>query len=315
MDSPLQAARSPPQPIKDLISTSVLEWRSLSRRIASKQRAVTKLETAVPKSVRTNMDLKLPSILTEHDPSTAAELSSKFQTAITDHQDTLRGIIHASAVSELHALEKIRHEVFGKAVGLLKEFFKPLHESLRRAHPSSNYQAFEAYFLDNVEAPPSLAVTDCRLSISFLDIRLQEEEYSHLVAEASATRKREEVAAKRTAAETMELDTSNDVLVASLVKKSIAKETAALRNEVNQLRSALNSRASQPGASAGAKQLPKRHAMQPNVGGRVRAQPNGRNAQPPKPRATKPTSNGTRDARPSKPAGRNNKPRQQSRRN
>ncbi|RLO09268.1 hypothetical protein DYB28_012955, partial [Aphanomyces astaci] len=44
----------------------------------------------------------------------------------------------------------------------------------------------------------------------------------------------------RQAAEVMEVDTNNDVLVGALVKREIAKSTAALRKEVNQLRSALN---------------------------------------------------------------------------
>lgn len=318
MDSPHTAARSPPQPVKDMITASVMEWRTLSKRIVNKQRAVAKLETAVPKSVRTKMDLKVPSILTERAPDTVAELSSQFQTAIADHQDKLRGIIHASAVSELQVLEQERHNVYGSTVDKFKSFFKPLHDSLRQAHPALNQQEFEAYFCDGgdgISPSPSLAIIDCRRAISFLDIRLQEEEYSHLMAEAIATRKREEAAAKRTAAETMELDTSNDVLVATLVKKSIAKETSALRNEVNQLRAALNSRASHHGASAGAKQLPKRQSKQPNAGEKARAQPNGRNVHPSKPRNPKATPKGPRDAKPSKPAGRNSKPRQPSRRN
>lgn len=165
--------------------------------------------------------------------------------------------------------------------------------------------------------PPSLAVMDCRRSIAFLDAQLQQEEYKHIIAEDAATRKREEAASKRAESETMELDTSNDVLVASLVKTSIAKETAALRNEVNQLRAALNSRASQRGASTGAKKLPNRKAQSGNGGGKVSVPPKGKSTPKPKPRSGKPKANGPSAGQSSKPAGRRGQgpARQPSRRN
>ena len=305
MDSSLHASSSPPQPAKDIITSGVLQWRSLSKRIVSKQRAVTKLETAVPKSVRSKIDLKLPSVLKEHAPSTAADLSSKFNTAVAENQDRLRVIIHASAVAELQVLQTTQAEVFGSTVARLKQYFAPLHETLRTRHPTSNYQVFDVYFEDDVDAgPPSLAAMDCRRSIAFLDNQLQQEEYKHIVAEDAATRKREEAASKRTASEAMELDTSNDVLVASLVKTSIAKETAALRNEVNQLRAALNSRASQRGAPTGAKKLPQRKAQPGKGGARVPAPQKGKSTPNSKPRSGKPKANGPNAGPSSKPAGR-----------
>ncbi|TDH71134.1 hypothetical protein CCR75_008646 [Bremia lactucae] len=131
-------------------------------------------------------------------------------------------------------------------VAKLMLLFKPLHDSLRRVHPSLNRQEFEAYFCDigdGISPSPSLAIIDCRRVISFLHIRLQEEEYS---TEAIAIRKRKDAAAKCTTDETMELHFEPG----TLVKKILAKEHSVPRNKVNQLRAAFNSRVSQHVASA-----------------------------------------------------------------
>ncbi|RHY75151.1 hypothetical protein DYB38_007891 [Aphanomyces astaci] len=79
-------------------------------------------------------------------------------------------------------------------------------------------------------------------NIAILSLSSMIDEYEYLQAHAAAAKqiKAAAAAAARQAAEVMEVDTTNDVLVGALVKREIAKSTAALRKEVNQLRSALN---------------------------------------------------------------------------
>lgn len=83
----------------------------------------------------------------------------------------------------------------------------------------------------------------------------------------------------------MKVDMDNDIMVGALVKKEIAKSTAALRKEVNQLRAALNASASRPGQRTGKNPPKAKKTAQPQTapaGGRARGQPNEGNTAPPR---------------------------------
>ncbi|RHY04828.1 hypothetical protein DYB36_013182 [Aphanomyces astaci] len=92
---------------------------------------------------------------------------------------------------------------------------------------------------------------DYVLSVEFLNSACTKLHYQRLLAATAAEAKAAKKAAAKTAAEAMEVDLPNDLLVAQLVKREIGKSTAVLRKELNQLRASLKAATSRPGGPTG----------------------------------------------------------------
>ncbi|CAK4906788.1 unnamed protein product, partial [Aphanomyces euteiches] len=78
---------------------------------------------------------------------------------------------------------------------------------------------------------------------------LNKASYEHVLQVQARETKRAEAQAARAAAEEMEVDTPNDILVGQLVKREITKNMSALRKELNTLRAALNDKPNRRGNS------------------------------------------------------------------
>ncbi|ETV93730.1 hypothetical protein H310_12491 [Aphanomyces invadans] len=124
-------------------------------------------------------------------------------------------------------------------------------------------------------------------SKSLLDSKIQDADLSFALSLATKALKAEAAAAKKAAAQAMEVDTPTDVLVGDLVKREIAKSTAALRKEVNQLRAAINVKAGRQGQATPAKNKPKSKPTAA-AGAKAADQPRAKSSKPPRNANAKP---------------------------
>lgn len=255
------------------------------KQIASKTRAIDKLEHSTPNSIQHNIDLKLPPIVRHSRPTESMELQQRFNAAIEASQASRRQVIIETAKTELDLLLETRSR-FKITYGIkLHDYFGKFLVQARQLVGADASVEF-ASVIPN-EAPPLLHATigDLNLSVGFLNNTLDRIDYEDLLATTLREQRQAERQAQRASAEAMELETSNEVLVAALVKQEVAKKTSSLHKEINQLRAALNASANRPGARDGAKpkktlQATKQSSQQPsrNDGERVRGQRPGRNA-------------------------------------
>jgi hypothetical protein len=305
MDSPASLARSPPQYSKDLVSTASAEYKALLKQIASKTSAIDKLEHKTPKSIQHKIDLKLPQVVRDTRPNQANELQQRFNAAIQASQATMRDVIREAAKTELELLLEARRDFKITYESKLYKYFEKVFGQVRQLVCPDATIEFAPVLSDEAPALLHLTIMDLNLSLAFLNDSLNKIDYQDILAATLREQRQAERQAQRDAADAMELETSNEVLVAALVKQEVAKKTSTLNKEINQLRAALNASANRPGARDGAKpkkalQMTKKTSQQPsrNDGGRARELQLGKSSN----NSTKSNSGRQQDKRNNKPS-------------
>jgi hypothetical protein len=270
--------RSPPQFSRDVILEATTAFNDLSKKLQSKRKALAKLADVLPKSVSTQIDLKLSQTLIADLPDTATALQTRFTEAIQLQQETVRSIIIASVQAEIGQLESKLQKLLDATDAKLYDYFKQLFDISHINSPTS--MSFNEAIANNIADP---AVLDYLESRSFLQKKLARLQYEQQAANLYAHIKKKKNDEKKQESIDIEMDTSKDVLVASLVKKSITKETRALRKEVNELRAIINkqknSKVSLPGKKTSTLQKQK-------DGERVQEKPKDSNSKNKKPKIT-----------------------------
>jgi len=289
MDSQASLARSPPQFTKDLVIVATNDYKGLLKQLASKTRAIDKIEHKTPKSILNKIDLKLPPALQDKRPNESAQLQQRFNAAIETSQTSMRQVILEAAKMELELLLETRRAFKITYNNKLHEYFHKVFMQVQQlVCPDANMDF--ATVLPN-EAPAILRTTidDLNRSVAFLNDSLDRIDYDDILTTTYREQRLAERQAKRDSAEAMELETSNEVLVAALVKQEVAKKTSLLNKEINQLRASLNVNANRIGARQGetpknalqvTKTKTKAMSRQPsrNGGGRAQERQLGRNA-------------------------------------
>lgn len=286
MDSPASLARSPPQFSKDLVSTAIADYKGLLKQIASKTRAIDNLDHKTPKSIQHKIDLKLPQAVQDARPNKARELQQRFNAAIEVSQASMRQVILEAAKTELELLLEARRDLKTTYASKLHDYFGKVFVQVRQlVCPDATIQ-FARVLPDEAPAVLHTTIDDLNRSVAFLNDSLDRIDYEDVLATTLREQRQAERQAQRDSADVMELETSNEVLVAALVKQEVAKKTSSLNKEINQLRAALNASANRIGARDGAstkkalQMTTKTSSHQPsrNGGGRAREQPLGRNS-------------------------------------
>ena len=285
MDSQASLARSPPQFSKDLVSTAIIDYKGLLKQIASKTRAIDKLEHKAPKSIHHNIDLKLPTALRDKRPNQANELQQRFNTAIQVSQASMRQVILEVAKTELELLLEDRRNFKITYGNKLHDYFGKVFVQVCQLVCPDAIIEFAPILPDESPALLHATIDDLNRSVAFLNDTLDRMDYEDLLTTTLREQRQAERQAQRDSADAMELETSNEVLVAALVKQEVAKKTSLLNKEINQLRAALNASANRTGARGGATPKKMLHATktpsQPpsrNDGGKAREQPLGRSS-------------------------------------
>lgn len=283
MDSPASLARSPPQFTKDLVSTAALKYKALLKQIASKKHAIDKLQHAMPKSIQHKIDLKLPPIVQDSRPTEATELQQRFNAAVEASQASMHQVIVETAKIELELLLETRSRFKITYGSKIHDYFEKVFVQARQLVGADASMEFAPVIPDDSPALLHATIGDLNLSVGFLNNTLDRIDYEDLLATTLREQRQAERQAQRDSADAMELETSNEVLVAALVKQEVAKKTSSLHKEINQLRAALNASANRPGARDGAKktlQATKQSSQKPSRSGgeRARGQQLGRNA-------------------------------------
>jgi hypothetical protein len=285
MDSQASLARSPPQYSKDLVANAANDYKALLNLIASNTRALDKLQHHTPKSIQHKIDLKILQAFRHSRPTEAAEFQRRFNSAIEDSQTSMRELIREATNAELDMLLETRRSFRLKYADELHDYFEDVFMRLCQQVGADTTFEFGPVLPD--EAPRVLHATigDLALSVAFLNDSLDRIDYEDNLAIILRERRQAQRQAQRASAEAMELETSNEVLVATLVKQEVAKKTSLLTKEINQLRAALNASANRIGARDGAKskktlQATKQSSPKPSRSGgeRARGQRLGRNS-------------------------------------
>lgn len=283
MDSQASLARSPPQFSKDLVSTAIVEYKALLKQIASKTRAIDKLEHKTPKSIQHKINLKLPPAVRDARPNQASELQQRFNTAIEASQATMRQVILEAAKTELELLLETRSRFKVTHGSKIYEYFEKVFVQVRQLVCPDATIEFAPVLPDESPALLRTAIDDLNRSVAFLNDSLDRIDYEDVLATTLREQRQAERQAQRNSADAMELETSNEVLVAALVKQEVAKKTSSLNKEINQLRAALNASANRLGARNGANTKKVLHTTETpsqqtsrSGGGKAREQPLGR---------------------------------------
>lgn len=295
MDSQQFVARSPPPYIKELLSSALAEYTRLANRVQQKKAALDKLSLQAPKAIYHNIDLKVSTLAKENRPNDVAQLASEFDAVVLNQRESMRQIIYRGAQLELALVEESLQKLIPDTKTKIMTFFTAIHNS---TSPTISFE-------DLIACRPltSPVAHDYHTSISYLDTKVSELRYNSALAMETKRIKAAEAAAKRAAAEEMEVETSNDILVATLVKNAIEKTTQSLRREINTLRAALKVSASRPGPTAGKKQKRKGSA-------KAREQPNAPKSKQEKKQTDSHNAKQTTDAKPK--SKKKTKPRQKT---
>ena len=155
----------------------------------------------------------------------------------------MRQIIHRGAHLELTLVEDSLQNLIPETKAKIAAFFSAIHAS---TSPSISFA--ELLSAQSIVSP---IAHDYHTSIRYLDEKVNEFLYNLALSTETKRLKAEQLAAKRAASEEMEVETSNDILVATLVRNAIAQTTKSLRKEVDTLRAALKAQASRLGQSTG----------------------------------------------------------------
>lgn len=258
MDSQASLARSPPQFSKDLITTAIGQYKILLKSIAAKRSAIDKLQHSMPKSIQHRIDLKVSTMLQDAKPTEAAELQRRFKTVIEEAQTSMKEVILETAKTELELMLETRSRFRLTYGSKIHDYFNKVFVEARQLVGADANLDFAPVIPDKAPAILHAAVSDFNRSVEFLDSSLDRVDYEDLLATTLRQQRQAERQAQQASAETMELETSNEVLVAALVKQEVAKKTSALNKEINQLRAALNASANRSGARDGANLKPKK---------------------------------------------------------
>ena len=276
MDSSSSTACSPPPPpyAKERITAAVTAYRRLLQRCDAKTKAIAKLATRTPNSLKSNVDLKLSGALKTANPDAAARVSASFAAILAEKEAALHAVVVDTAQLELQALLAERDQCLPAARADLKSYF----EACANAHDTFPPPAFDFSPPVPGVSPPNPSSSEFsyeippgeghglrsrraignfnfenqyNLSIGFLDLAVQKLHYEWSLQKTHEQLKQKAAAEKKAAAVEMEVELPNSLLIGSLVKREIASATSALRKEVNQLRAALNSKTGGQGNPSG----------------------------------------------------------------
>ncbi|CAK4840925.1 unnamed protein product [Aphanomyces euteiches] len=243
------------------------------------------------------MDLKTSATLDANLPNQAAALKSQFASHLAAGQAALHATIKEAAAAEIDALEAQVPLLRARCEDQLKRYFSSCISSLQLADANGTPGR------PGLPAAGGLDINfiiqtfndDLSLSLSFLSQALNKASYEHVLQVQARETKRAEAQAARAAAEEMEVDTPNDILVGQLVKREITKNMSALRKELNTLRAALNDKPNRRGNSVG--KTGKTPTPRGSGGGKAQGQPQERRNSKPKNNPGKQKGNGAEGAK------------------
>lgn len=283
MDSSIDLARSPPPFAKQVVANALKRYRDLALQLHAKKRVLSKLGHATPKSLQQKMTLSIPSSVRELHPQKAEELERSFDAVLAQREQDLHAIVQRNVATHVSTLEQLITDVATTATDKLESFFMRIHIELV---PDDDNE-----FHDYVTSPDlpatSVAVADFRLSLQFLHERLTREVYDIRLLLAEREIREEERLEAQHQATSMEFDQPTSELVAQLVQRSIAKETAKLNKEINSLRAQLNGQATPKVAQGGKKKQarPAKPSAKPADGGKAAGRPRDGRRKKPEPKA------------------------------
>lgn len=261
MDPGNPTRSSPPQPVMNIIESTLKRYRILTAKIKSKRAALQRLESGPPRSVKTKISLNVSKDLDGTEAATA--LRAKFDVQLALNETALAAIIKDTTVAELKQLEHELHQLAESRSSEISDFYKDAHTMLFPDGP--DWESVVA----TASANASMAYTDYMHAQSLLITRLVQLRYDMTIEQVISDRAKAAKEAKRATA--MELDSTTPVAtsVQELVKERIQKELGPLKNQVARLKEALNDSAGRPRGTDRRKKTatpPQQKKMAPNKG-------------------------------------------------
>jgi hypothetical protein len=250
MDSLNLENRRPPQFAKRIVQQFINQYKHLTTMINKKNKAATKLNDKIPKSIQNNISFNLPQIVVQHASSQAFQLKEEFDNITLQSQLQLKSVIQKSVDLELQIYKKQLEHLHENTI---KEIYTYFQHSFQSQHPDNSFDQEV-----RSTTTTSLAVFDYRTTINFLNAKYSELKYHGMIEQYDMELQDAQAAAKRASAINIEMDTTDSTLVAELVKREISKKVGSMKKEINSLKASLNKCASNKGAVTGAQTLPKR---------------------------------------------------------
>jgi hypothetical protein len=288
-DHPYHDATGPPRLdpyVSDLVKNAFADYKRHLKSLQAKTKAHERLTTTVPKSLASKTEVQMSKALEAADPEACAALKTQWTALKATTEATQHEMILAVCSAELDVLKMQLHSVGPALEVAIDEYLALVNMKLTTYGSQEVVPPMTVPRGGGSRTPQSGEVKKIALfSLSnmiakFIDTQARLDAVKQLKTQAAQ--------AARFAADSMEIDTPNDILVGALVKREIAKNTAALRKEVNQLRAALNSRAGRKTKGATGPPPPKKPA-----GGRAK--------EPKQDAKTKPRAKPNANARANKP--------------
>lgn len=277
---------SPPLHTRNLIQEFDKTFKVLSSKIKSKKRAIEKLNESLPKSIKSNIELQLSKDLLD-DIDTSTSLKQRFKAAKNEFEAIAHVIIIDTAKHELTILNNKRDTLLKSYEDKIISYFKIIHLELQIINPSQfNYDftsMVKGTTTPNDTIKTSLAVIDCMKSLDFLNKHYQSIVYNNLLATTSNAIIKKDAEEKKNESVDVEMESSNEVLVAQLVQRELQKQTSKFSKQLNQLSQKVNnSTSAERSTTGGKKPYPQRqHQQAKNVGEKVKGQPNEKNSKKP----------------------------------
>ena len=238
--SPPPTGRPLPPYVSDLVQDAFLNFKRLFKAAQAKKKALERLKTTMPKSLATKTQVQVSKALQASDPAAYASVMTNWQDLKEAHEKAQHAIILNVCEAEVKTLEEAIKTVQPDMIKAVDSYLVVVNSHAASRPPVMGITTTVPRGGGSWTPQSGEVQSNANLLLSEL---ISEFLYVQAHADAAKQVKAEAAKAARLAAEEMEVDTSNDILVGALVKREIAKTTAALRKEVNQLRQALNSQA------------------------------------------------------------------------
>lgn len=275
MDPGNPTRRSPPQPVLNIIESTLKRYRILTAKIKSKRAALQRIELGPPRSVKTKISLNVSKDLDGTDQGKA--LRAQFDAQLAENETALAAIIRATTVAELEQLERELPLLADTGSSEISDFYKDVHTLLFQEGPDWDSVVATG------SANASMAYTDFVHAQGLLYTRLTQLRYDLTIEQVITDRAKAAKEAKRAAAMDVESTTPVATSVQELVQERIQKELGPLKKQVARLKEALNDSAGRPRGTDRRKKTakPQQQKSKANAKGKAGASGAAKSGKPP----------------------------------
>jgi len=263
----------PPKYVKHLITCAIGKYKIAATKLANKKVALANVHNKPPRSINFNPTINLASSIANLPQ--AVSIQQQFNQQVIDVKLQLTQSIKQAIQLEIDSLKQEVDCIPTQAREQVVQFYFQVHNSINADTIEEQQFSHLVQQALNHQQVQSKPVMDCIKAISFLDSKISQITYDIHVQQVSKQLEQAAIQAKKQAAQDCQMDTSNSVLVTTLVNQSIRKQVGPLKKEINQLRHQLNCSASQQVVPTGTRHTPKNRKSNQNGKGKAEEKEQG----------------------------------------